>query len=113
MSVLLSSYSGLAAFNLNGTTPHSALALPITQASSNFNMLSDEISHKFVLIFFDLQLIIIDEISKVGARTLHQIDQRLWQIFKTSKACGGLSVITVGDFNQLKPTGDSYVFEAD
>lgn len=58
----------------------------------------------------DLKLLIIDEISMVGARTFHYIDQRLKQIFHTVKPFGGLSVILVGDFKQLKPVGDVPIY---
>ncbi|CAD6216213.1 GSCOCG00011291001-RA-CDS, partial [Cotesia congregata] len=43
---------------------------------------------------------------------LNQFDSRLKQIFQSSKPFGGISVIVFGDFNQLAPVGDRYIFQA-
>jgi hypothetical protein len=45
----------------------------------------------------------------VGSNSFHQIDQRKKQIFSNEKPFGGLSIIVVGDFWQLKPTEDTYM----
>ena len=42
----------------------------------------------------------------VGNMTLGFIDTRLQQLTGSKAAFGGLSVIAVGDLNQLKPVGD-------
>ncbi|CAD6218940.1 GSCOCG00011492001-RA-CDS, partial [Cotesia congregata] len=39
------------------------------------------------------------------------VDCRLKQIFQTSKAFGGISILVFGDFNQLSPVGDRYIFQ--
>ncbi|CAD6226275.1 GSCOCG00011863001-RA-CDS, partial [Cotesia congregata] len=46
--------------------------------------------------------------------TLHAafILPRLKQIFQTSKPFGGISVVVFGDFNQLSPVGDRYIFQS-
>ena len=61
--------------------------------------------------FFNLQLLIIDEISMVGARLLSRVDTRLRQIMGINKIFGGVSVLLVGDLKQLPPVMDKYVFE--
>ncbi|KAG8175966.1 hypothetical protein JTE90_000005 [Oedothorax gibbosus] len=58
----------------------------------------------------DCKLLIIDEVSMVGRRQFYQVDKRLKQIFKSHENLGGISVLCLGDFHQLKPVGDSYVF---
>ena len=53
----------------------------------------------------ELKLIIIDEISMVGADMLYKIHMRLTEIFKTPVTVpfGGISIILVGDLLQLPP----------
>ncbi|CAF4366401.1 unnamed protein product, partial [Rotaria magnacalcarata] len=58
-----------------------------------------------------LQLLIIDEISMVGFTMFQHVDARLQQIMRTKKPFGGISVIVLGDFNQLRPVGDKYIFQ--
>ncbi|CAF4902863.1 unnamed protein product, partial [Rotaria magnacalcarata] len=58
-----------------------------------------------------LQLLIIDKISMVGFTMFQHVDARLQQIMRTKKPFGGISVIVLGDFNQLRPVGDKYIFQ--
>ena len=58
------------------------------------------IKHKF------LKVVIIDEISMEGNTTFDFIDTRLQQLRGIRAPFGGLSVIAVGDFYQLKPVND-------
>ena len=113
ISILLSAFTGLAACNIKGCTLHGAFCLPINQNGEAFNRLSDEISHHIAYLLIMLILIIIDEVSMVGARMLYQINERLKQIFKKNEDFGGISIIVVGDLNQLKPPGDKYIFDSD
>ena len=53
---------------------------------------------------------IIDEISLVGKRTFDFTDTRLQQLTGIRAPFGGVSVIAVGDFYQLKPVNDRLVF---
>lgn len=55
-------------------------------------------------------MIIIDEISMVGTKQLHYINYRLQQIFKSDKLFAGIPFIVLGDFKQLPPVGDSWIF---
>src|SRR5438876_1958206 len=54
----------------------------------------------------------IDEMSMVGLRMLHLIDQRLRQAFPQHRdqPFGGLTVVMFGDFAQLPPVGDPALY---
>ena len=60
----------------------------------------------------ELKLIIIDEISLVGADMLYRIHMRLTKIFETPVTVpfGGINVVLVGDLLQLPPVKGTYVF---
>ena len=55
-------------------------------------------------------MIVIDEISMVGKRLLNFVDTRLQQLTGTKMDFGGISIIAVGDFYQLKPVLDDWNF---
>lgn len=59
----------------------------------------------------DLQLLIIDEISMVGSDMLLQIHNRLCEITGKNKPFGNISILALGDFFQLSPVGQKFVFE--
>ena len=104
--------TGTAAFNINGMTIHSAFLIPITMkayqnlGTDTLNTLRNKLQH--------LKVVIIDEISMVSSTLLYYIHRRLQEI----KGCqnnqstfGDVTVIAVGDFYQLKPVKNSFVFE--
>lgn len=53
----------------------------------------------------------IDEISMVGNFFLSLLDTRLQAIKGNHQAFGGVSVIAMGDFYQLKPVFDGWIFD--
>ena len=63
--VLLMAYTRKAAFNIGGTTIHSTLHLPLI--TNNQTSLSQEKLDELSLLYKDVQLIVIDEISLVGS----------------------------------------------
>ena len=54
-----------------------------------------------------------DEMSMVGRELFDKSECRLREIFGTGNTFGGLHVIVVGDFFQMAPVRDSYVFKDD
>lgn len=111
LKILLTAFTGKAAFGIGGQTVHSALGLPISQAGSILPELSPSVANTLATKLSKLRLIIIDEISMLGSRTFHQINRRLQQIFHTQVLFAGISVIVVGDLRQLPPVGDNWVFQ--
>lgn len=59
----------------------------------------------------NLSVVIIDEISMVGNGKLEFINSRLQILTGLKKTFGGISIIAVGDFFQLKPIMDGWIFQ--
>ena len=113
ITVLLAAPTGLAAFNINGTTIHGALGITTNEnKSAEMKPLSDEIKNKYSVRLENLKFMIIDEVSMVGNKMLYKIDQRLKEIKGNyNQNFGGVSILFFGDFNQLRPVKESYVFQ--
>ncbi|XP_052263343.1 uncharacterized protein LOC127866661 isoform X2 [Dreissena polymorpha] len=107
--ILLMAPTGTAAFNINGSTVHSALQLPKT-LNDIYRKLSDSVCNRLRVQLSHLKIIIIDEISMVSSSAFSYIDQRLQQIKDSTKPFGGVSVLAVGDLYQLRPIA-KYIFE--
>jgi hypothetical protein len=102
-TVACSSYNGIAAVNIDGITLLKLLGIGNNTKSKD--LLSDEnlIRIREALNANMLVLLIIDEISTIDAQLVALIHSRLQQILKSKESLGGLSVLFVGDFNQLGP----------
>ena len=109
--VLLTAPTGKAAHNIHGMTLLSAFALPVTEFGGEMPNLSSDVLNTLRSQLSCLKLIIIDEISMVGNIIFSQINHRLKAILDTSLDFGGVSIICVGDFHQLRPVKDSYIFQ--
>ncbi|XP_062616288.1 uncharacterized protein LOC134278001 [Saccostrea cucullata] len=106
--ILLCAYTGKAAYNIGGATIASAFHQKINQSQQSLHC--DELN-TFRTKYQNLKLIIIDEISMVGNRSLALIDSRLQLLTGIKKPFGGISIIAVGDFFQLKPVMDRWIFQ--
>ncbi|CAG9807951.1 unnamed protein product [Chironomus riparius] len=109
--ILIIAYTGKAAHNVNGLTAHAAFSLVLVeQGTKKSDSLSPEVLNTLRVKLKNLKLIIIDEISMMGITTFEKINKRLMQVFQSKKEFGGRSVITLGDFQQLQPVRDNFVF---
>ena len=114
LRVLLCAPTGIAAFNIEGKTLHSAFILPYNQSSSEKNHLRTldpdtrtRISSKLI----GVKQVICDEVSIVSNRHLGFINQRLQHYFQSKELFGGHSLIFVGDLWQLPPVASSAIFK--
>ena len=110
-TILLMAPTGVAAININGTTMHTALAIP-KQSGHNLPAISDQKKTQLRILLTELKVIIIDEISMVSNVMLMNIHNRLKEIFATpnSELFAGISLITVGDLYQLPPIRSQPIF---
>ena len=108
--VLLTAPTGVATFNIQGMTIHSALLLGTSKFSSQpltqdkLNTLRTKLSN--------LQLLIIDEVSMVGSNMLLQFHKRLQQLKGKGDdtTFGDISILAVGDLYQLRLVAQPHVF---
>ena len=109
---LLTGTTGIAGFNINGITIHSALRLPIHHSTMKdlTGMSLATLQNRLKNITY----IITDKLSMLGQRTFACIDQRLRQASgKQESLFGGFSLILIGDFAQLPPVGDRPLYATD
>jgi len=100
--------TGAAAFNIDGTTIHSGLRIPI---NGNMSPLNGENLRNLQLHFQKIRFIIIDEYSMVRTRLLYKIHRRLCEAKGNSQEpFGGLNVYLFGDIRQSPPVKDSAIY---
>ena len=107
--VILCSYTGKASFNIGGVTLHSTFRLPVKtneMAPMSLNT-CDELRKSLR----KLRLIIMDEVSMIGSTLFNWVNMRMQQVFENNLPFGGVSVVLFGDFNQLHPVLDNWIFE--
>lgn len=114
LPTLISSYTGLASFNVNGRTLHSLFGInPRISSSRRMEPLGEKRLLEYQKLFEHTKSLIIDEISMVSAKLWSCVSQRLQQIKACKEPFGGISVLAVGDLNQLPPVQGKYVFMED
>ena len=110
--VLLTAPTGVAAVNIDGTTIHTALGLPVGRFGKTIPKLSDKRRTALRNRLCDVRVLIIDEISMVSNLQLLHIHLRLIEVFGCNDTIpfAGLTIIAVGDFYQLPPVQQRTVY---
>ena len=108
--VVLAAPTGVAAFNINGTTLHASLQLPVQNQS--YGKVCDlplprgeQLAH-LQSIWKHVDVLMVDEMSFVSSEFLERMDQHLRLARDMPHhPFGGLHVIFIGDLYQLPPPG--------
>jgi hypothetical protein len=111
--VQLSAPTGTAAYNINGSTLHSLFLLNAHSRCRSSVLSADKLAtlrNKFSA----LKILIIDEISMVGANLLVQVHERLAAIagVPSSTAFAAVSILAVGDLQQLSPVCEPAIYKS-
>ena len=105
--IQLTAPTGTAAYNIGGVTLHNFFQLPLGQSNNHTNLSSDKLASLRNRLS-KLKILIIDEISMVGADMLAQLHERLQVItcLPGDIPFGCISILAVGDLQQLPPVMD-------
>ena len=107
--ILLCAYTGLAAYNIQGSTLHSAFSIEPNKKLT-YKQLSDDKRNTLQAKYRDLTVLVVDEVSMVGNEMLNFLYLRLQEIKGNKEHFGGVHIILVGDLFQLRPVGDGWIF---
>ena len=99
--VLLTAPMGSAAFNIGGTTLHSAFLLNLSD-NDDINCKNCSTMHTKLE---KCVLCVLDEISMAGSPSFQNINRRIYKIWGCDKEWSGICVLAVGDLYQLPPFG--------
>jgi hypothetical protein len=112
--LLLTATSGTAAASIDGITIHSACGFSKDAAARSrraepdgfaaSNSASLRIDGRTTAEWQEKWLLIVDEVSMLGARTLYAVNERLCQLRGSARDFGGIPVVLFcGDFHQFRP----------
>nr|XP_039268201.1 uncharacterized protein LOC120343147 [Styela clava] len=108
-TVLVLSPTAAAARIIGGETIESGLKFSRNDDSEAFQVFSSNATSAYE--YENVKVVFIDEISMVGSNKLHQIHTRLEQILgRKGMPFAGLPLIVTGDFSQLPPVKDTWIF---
>ncbi len=95
--------TGIAATHIGGYTIHSWSGIGIKKFLSDYDL--DQISQNKRIVdqVQGAKVLLIDEVSMLGANTLTMVDAVCRTIKRDERAFGGIQVVLVGDFFQLPP----------
>ena len=105
------STTGVSAVIIDGTTIHSWAGIGL--AEGTVTEIVEGMRYNAVTRIKKANLVIIDEISMMGASLFNKLYQVMQRVRGVNKPFGGVQVVVVGDFLQLKPIDDDWVFNSE
>ena len=99
-----------ASYIINGKTIESALRMHPKNTNRFVKSNREQISN-LTFLYQDVTMAFCDEISMVGSSKFTKMNFQLQDIMGCNQFMGGLSFIAVGDFRQLPPVRDGYIFQ--
>lgn len=103
VNVAVTASTGIAATHMGGMTIHGFSGIGIREHLSDYDL--DALAQKPHLSkrFEETQVLIIDEVSMLHARTLDMVERVARALRRNDRPFGGMQVILSGDFFQLPP----------
>lgn len=103
IEIAITASTGIAATHIGGMTIHSWSGIGIRKTLSKPELKELESRDRLVFRLEKTQVLVIDEISMLDARTLTVVDEVCRALRKSDHPFGGIQVVFVGDFFQLPP----------
>ena len=104
-AIVVTASTGKAATYIDGTTLHSAFALPVREGLFFNTRLSRENKDRFQNKYNNMEVLVIDEISMISKDTFNDLNVNMRKIFDEDGNLdldfGGKSMLLIGDFLQL------------
>ena len=99
-----------AAYIINGKTIESSLGMLPSKYNAFSKRKSNQVSN-YSFLYEDVSVLFCDEISMVGSSKFTRMNFQLQDITGSNDFMGGLSFVAVGDFRQLPPVRDQFIYE--
>lgn len=110
-SIMKLAPTGNAAFLLQGSTVHNGLNIRPNQSLTTYIGMSRDSLQKKQEAWQGLQMCVLDEVSMIGGRMFAYINGRLQDLKDCSTDFGGLHMLASGDFYQVSPVKDCWIFK--
>jgi ATP-dependent DNA helicase PIF1 len=111
----VTSTTGVSAYLIRGSTIHSYSGIGVLRSNNTVKDVVTKIkkNKQAKLRIENTEILVIDEISMLGGSYFDMLNACFKIIRKNNKPFGGMTVIVTGDFYQLSPINDTYVFETE
>lgn len=113
VKVGLCATTGVAAYNIGGSTLHRLLGIGLAKGEWEAIVKGMFKNKNLIMRLRSLDVIILDEVSMLGKSLFDKCDKILRCIRRKQKPWGGIQLVFSGDFLQLPPVNDDWVFESD
>ena len=116
-TVVVGAPTNNSAFNIGGKTIHSLLGFGFTDEETNaYSGINGQNAKDLPFKFENTRLMVLDEVSMIGSNMFSKISLRLQEILSLwpswkFRSFGGLDLLLLGDFFQLPPILDRYIFQ--
>lgn len=120
INVYMTATTGIAALNLSenslslrASTLHSWAGIGLGKSSANSLIKKIMDSPTYLNRWRGVDVLIIDEVSMFGKRLFEKLDIISKTVRENNRPFGGISLILSGDFMQLPPVKDEWIFKSD
>jgi len=110
----VTSTTGISAYLIKGSTIHSYCGIGVLSKYSVKDVLKKIKKNKLAKRrLIECKTLVIDEISMLGKKYFEMMNETFKLVRNDDRPFGGICIILTGDFMQLPPINDGYVFESD
>ncbi len=113
LSISLTSTTGVSALSIGGTTINRWGSIKLGKESIMTICTRIKNNKETLKRWNECKILVIDEISMMGVKTFELLDNVGRNICESNLPFGGKQLILSGDFLQLPPIGDSFIFKSE